>query len=109
MQAIMLGVVIGLMATAASAKDLDSANCIVPGCKATGVSFTAARCAGIIEGIAFMAENSDVACLDIPDGVTHGQMNRVVVSYIEARPSRMHEGFKSLALEALLNAWPCRR
>jgi hypothetical protein len=83
-------------------------------------------CAGIVRGIAFLAEYSDVGglafsgegvmtaanrrwrCLDIPEHVTLGQEIRVVVRYIEARPSRMHEPFNSLALEALFDAWPCR-
>jgi Rap1a immunity proteins len=30
-------------------------------------------------------------------------------SYIEARPERMHEPFRKLALEALGEAWPCKR
>jgi hypothetical protein len=73
-----------------------------------------------------MAENSDVAvtafsgegqarwfderwrCLKIPDSVTQGQIVGVVVLYMEARPQRLHEPFRSLALEALFDAWPCR-
>jgi hypothetical protein len=47
-------------------------------------------------------------CLDIPDGVTTGQEVRVVIAYIDARPARMHEDFRSLALEALRAAWPCK-
>jgi hypothetical protein len=34
-------------------------------------------------------------------------MVRVVVAYIEARPARVHEDFRNLALEALREAWPC--
>jgi hypothetical protein len=124
------------MATAATAEDRDSANYLLPACKAFLVrdnkdpGLTAAWmqgvCVGIVETIAFMAANSDVAvtalsgagrrqmiqanwrCANIPDEVTKGQLIRVVISYIDARPSRMHEPFKSLALEAILNAWPCR-
>jgi hypothetical protein len=36
------------------------------------------------------------------------QQARVVVNYIEARPQRMHEDFRVLALEAFHNAWPCK-
>jgi hypothetical protein len=35
-------------------------------------------------------------------------MVRVVIAYIEARPSRMHENFDLLALEALRTTWPCK-
>lgn len=48
-------------------------------------------------------------CADIPPGVTGGQDVRVVVQYIEARSSRMHEPLVSLALEAIVLAWPCRK
>jgi Rap1a immunity proteins len=34
---------------------------------------------------------------------------RVVIKYIEARPERMQEPFGKLALEALEEAWPCKR
>jgi hypothetical protein len=47
-------------------------------------------------------------CLDIPNEVTLGQMVRVVVAYIDARPAQLHEDFVQLALEALRTAWPCR-
>jgi Rap1a immunity proteins len=42
-----------------------------------------------------------------PQGVTTGQMVRVVVAYIERRPERMHEDFRRLAIEAWHEAWPC--
>ena len=28
---------------------------------------------------------------------------------IEERPNRMHESFEALTLEAILQAWPCRK
>jgi hypothetical protein len=31
------------------------------------------------------------------------------LSYIEARPERMHEQFGKLAQEAMIAAWPCKR
>jgi hypothetical protein len=37
------------------------------------------------------------------------QFASVVVPYIEARPQGMHEAFMLLALEALRDAWPCRK
>lgn len=45
----------------------------------------------------------------IPAGeVTVNQQVRVVVAYIDARPNRLHEDFRILALEALKDAWPCK-
>jgi hypothetical protein len=122
-----------LTITAASAvEDTNSANFMLPACKAfldqrsTPDPLVQGICAGMVQAIAFMAENTDIGatalsgegrmraikerwrCADIPTGVTVGQEVRVVISYIEARPKRMHEPFRALALEALLDAWPCR-
>jgi hypothetical protein len=47
-------------------------------------------------------------CIDVPNGVTVHQEVKVVVTYIEAQPTRMHEEFYLLALDALVAAWPCR-
>ena len=49
------------------------------------------------------------SCIEYPKGSTVNQGLRVVVRYIEARPQRMHESFAFLAIEALHNAWPCRK
>jgi len=43
-----------------------------------------------------------------PDEVTVAQRARVAVTYIEARPERMHEDFRVLAVEAMQKAWPCK-
>jgi hypothetical protein len=125
------GAALALIITAASAEeDIDSANSIMPGCrallgpKALDDPFRQGVCEGIISEIAFVGrailirpdpEKSrfggilrQILCLDIPAGVTGGQRARVVVSYIDARPARMHEDFRSLALEALRYAWPCK-
>ena len=32
----------------------------------------------------------------------------VIIRFIEARPTRMHQTFYVLAIEALEDAWPCR-
>jgi Rap1a immunity proteins len=105
---------LALTATMAGAaeKDMSSANFTMRGCRdflrpalPTNAieAFDAGNCAGIVEGINFVDEST---CM--PKGVTAEQSVRVVVAYIDARPARMHESFKSLALEALRAAWPCR-
>jgi hypothetical protein len=33
---------------------------------------------------------------------------RVAVTYVEARPERMSEDFRVLAVEAMQKAWPCK-
>jgi hypothetical protein len=34
--------------------------------------------------------------------------SQVIIAYIEARPQRMHEDFRVLAVEAMQKAWPCK-
>jgi Rap1a immunity proteins len=38
-----------------------------------------------------------------------GQAVKAVVAYIDQHPERLHERFEVLALEAMQQAWPCRR
>jgi hypothetical protein len=99
-----------------------SASAIMPGCRVMlsplqveapeGLKFNAAKCSGLVEGIAYGAS----AARDIPGAgvcpdprVSVGQTIRVVVNYIDARPARLNEPFKALALEALRAAWPCKK
>jgi len=113
---------------AAGAEDKNSANFMLPSCKALvdntpASNFRQGQCQGMVAAIVFMATNSELGvtafsgvrglekkprCADLPRGVTNGQMVRVVIRYIEERPTRMHELFMGLALEAILDVWPCR-
>lgn len=45
----------------------------------------------------------------VPPEVPTGQKIRVVVKYLEDRPTRLHESFRALVLEALRAGWPCKR
>jgi hypothetical protein len=96
----------------ARAADLHSANYVLPGCKGfldkKSVPFPdeaimEGYCVGFLEGLAYTTDFCQ------PKGVTTNQAIAVVVKYIEARPERMHEDFRMLALEALITAWPCKR
>jgi hypothetical protein len=89
----------------------DTANYVMPGCRTyvseppiQGDLFKTGWCAGLVAGLVFTATGS---C--IPPEATKSQTVRVVLQYIDARPSRMHEDFTTLALEALKAAWPCKR
>jgi Rap1a immunity proteins len=44
-----------------------------------------------------------------PEGANLELVLRVVVRYVDQKPDRMHERFEKLALEAVLEAWPCHR
>ena len=121
-----------LTTAGAAETDVQSASSMLPDCKAaiegdrSGNGFARGFCVGTVLALAFMAENSGVnvtalsgegqarwfderwQCVKIPQSVTQGQIVGIVVLYIEARAERMHEPFRSLALEALFDSWPCR-
>ena len=93
----------------AAAVDMDASNgMLMPGRRRVsgqsyqGDQFKAGLCSGIGRATA-----NNFSCF--PVGVTFGQMVRVVVTYIDARPARLHESFLVLAREALQEAWPCQR
>jgi hypothetical protein len=44
----------------------------------------------------------------LPTGWRDNQGTQVIIAYIEARPQRMHEDFRVLAVEAMQKAWPCK-
>jgi hypothetical protein len=67
--------------------------------------FAAGRCIGLIQGLGF-ASRLLGACP--PDEVTVAQRARAAVTYVEARPDRMQEDFRALAVEAMREAWPCK-
>ena len=121
MKALMIGALMALAISAArGGEDLYSANYILPGCKAWLASVSKSPipiyrkdsrteyCVTAVYG--FTARISDNwKCADIPHPVTIDQIVSVVVQYIDARPNRMHERFRTLAFEALSDAWPCRK
>ena len=102
-----------LFAATAGAQDLNSANHRMEGCRAAigdRTTYSSGYCLGLVDGIVFGEFGYYGAfCLPVGAGVTLMQMVRVVVAYIDARPARMHEDFRKLALEALIDAWPCKR
>src|SRR5262249_35563960 len=69
------------------------------------VLFEAGRCIGLIQGLAYAPQLVGVCP---PAEVTYAQRARVAVTYIEARPERVHEDFRVLAVQARKIAWPCK-
>jgi hypothetical protein len=126
---IICAALMALATTAAGAAEANraSANAIMPGChsalnsKSFDNIYGQGLCMGLVTGIGRTMEAVaaglrlqpdpvlNLICADVPVGVTNGQMLRVVIAYIDARPTRMHENFNDLALEALSDAWPCSR
>jgi Rap1a immunity proteins len=88
---------------------ITSATYQLPGCKAKLQDFKEGICAGAIWGIGFVINDSPdpQACAHIPKRVTLADEVEVVVRYIEARPERLDQSFRQLAVEALADAWPC--
>jgi hypothetical protein len=102
-----------LVALTVPASAQGSANEMLSGCKGLISEKTPplrealrqGRCAGYVAGLVYARS----VFLCVPEGATPEQGVRVVIKYIEARPERMHEPFGKLALEALEEAWPCKR
>jgi hypothetical protein len=100
-----------------------SANEVMKGCRAVVAQtnpeteagwFLRGICMGIVSALAGYsaaferaARGTTGVCL--PEGVSVNQQVRVVVAYIDARPNRLHEDFRTLTIEALRDAWPCKR
>jgi hypothetical protein len=98
-----------------------SANEVMKGCRAITAKsednklwFLRGFCMGTVSTLAGAATALERAAkgttgVCIPAGeVTVSQQVRVVVAYIDARPKRLHEDFRVLALEALKDARPCK-
>ena len=96
--------------------DEASADYFMPGCRDAASLITlsvreseeeAARmnfCAGIVVGLSFMGELHGIC---VPPDTTSQQAAGVVVQYIDGRPARTDEDFRSFAVEALRANWPC--
>ena len=105
-----------LLTTLAQAQDnpnyLVSAKYVLPRC-VIGAEHPSAEdwfrngfCNGVVHTIFREGKQLGVC---VPDGVTLAQGKRVVVRYVSAKPQRMEEYFEDLAIEAIRDAWPCKR
>jgi hypothetical protein len=66
------------------------------------------HCAGIIEALGWIGSSAGRLCLPA-GGITGAQAQRVVVRWLEMHPEKLHLDFKELAMEALVDVWPCRK
>jgi hypothetical protein len=79
------------------------------GCKdflAGRSNFLSGRCVGATEILGELGSDHKLFCL--PDAISNLEQVRVIVTYIEALPKRMADGFGLLANEAMLKTWPCK-
>lgn len=88
-----------------------TAKSLIPSCRAfadgdsrSQTPFDDGFCGGVVVGLAYA---DPTIC--VPKGLAYRQSVRVVIQYIDERPSRMHESFVELATEALRSAWRCKR
>jgi Rap1a immunity proteins len=44
-----------------------------------------------------------------PDGVTHGQMMRVLIKFIKDHPEKAHSQTRVLEMRSFMDAFPCKR
>src|SRR5262249_40985619 len=116
--------------TADAAENTHSANYMLPYCKLTSNqvvdssldSYLRGRCAGLVEGVIQMAgllkamqtvgdipHLDPLLCAAVPDQVTIEQAIKVVVSYGETHPREGPLPFTVLVLDALHDAWPCKK
>jgi Rap1a immunity proteins len=102
----------GARSAGAQAEDFQSANFMLPYCKA-GLSGSNSLRAGFCGGeiLALLYLGPEMLRPEIsfcpPSGVTGKQAVQVVVRDLEAHPEQLHQDFIALALVALHQAWPC--
>jgi hypothetical protein len=69
-------------------------------------------CVGGIAGILFLANaatKTTAHAICIPSTVSTAQSLTVVVRYLRNHPEKLNDAFASLVLDALREAWPCKR
>ncbi len=98
---------------------LDSAKHFLPVCKeamiykpkpTATIAWQEGICVGIIRTLMFVGTSLDedsVFCR--PPRATTEDAFGVVTSYIEARPQLLEKNFTGLAIDALRDAWPCKK
>jgi hypothetical protein len=112
---LVLSCILAMPSVSRAADDTASAGMTIEGCRMLPgdkngryifIDFIAiqATCTAQIDAI---VDTSDKVCL--PDQSSYVHAQQVVVSYIDQRPTRLHERFTKLALEALVTTWPCPR
>ena len=86
-------------------------NTLLAKCKSED-SYNFGFCLGYIEGVNdahdALAEGMGVSPVCwLPENVTAGQLEKVVIKHLEAHPEDLHLGASGLVLSALYKAFPC--
>jgi hypothetical protein len=111
---------LSVMMAGAAEVDTESANYVLPGCKAllaitegrktldTSRVLGAGYCMGVLKTLPEIYFERDKCSMQFPEVFSVQHMTLIVVGYIEAHSERMHMPFLMLAEDALRDAWPCR-
>jgi hypothetical protein len=62
-------------------------------------------CLGYITGVSDVFKDTSIC---YPKGVTAGQIESIVIKYLNEHPDRLHYSADSLVLDALGKAFPCK-
>ena len=111
---------LSVMMAGAAEVDTESANYVLPGCKAllaitegremldTSRALVAGYCMGVLKTLPEIYFARDKCSIQFPEVFSVQQMTLIVIRYVEAHPERMNMPFLILAEDALRDAWPCR-
>jgi hypothetical protein len=95
-------------------QDFHSGKNMLPHCKTLVVEdkpprFWEGQCAGVIDALVWVRDPflADAYRFCAPADIPPSQAHRVVLTYLEQHPEKLHQDFKGLAFEALQQAWPC--
>jgi hypothetical protein len=114
-----LGVVALLLAAGDARARMRTGNDALQPCRAHEMSYGARDlvdaydqgiCIGTVGGLFYVGPNLHPEHRFCPpNGANHGQALRIALAYMERNPARLHVDFQKLVIDALREAWPCRR
>jgi hypothetical protein len=110
---------LALSGAVAQANDSRSGTSYLSGCRLVAEANTKSlniestlevgRCIGAISSLLYVGSSlSEPIRFCPPSGVSINQAARVIMKFLDAKPEKLHEDFRGLAIEALRGAWPCR-
>ncbi len=95
-----------------AAPDFDSGNYMFPRCKALvegkPLQVWEGQCGGVVDTLVWVGSSLPRGGRFCPPrGIPPEQAHRVVVRWLETHPEKLHLRFLGLAVQALMEAWPC--
>ena len=63
-------------------------------------------CEGVLEGVLYTMQYNGLLCP--PDGITPGQVAKIVIKHLEKKPERLQENGVVLTNDLLNGLWPCQ-